>query len=52
MGATVKVAAAQMAPVFMDREATVDKICGLILEAGALRAGFLLEFQVFFCCLK
>ena len=35
MGATVKVAAAQMAPVFMDREATVDKICGLILEAGA-----------------
>lgn len=34
MGATVKVAAAQMAPVFMNREATVDKICGLILEAG------------------
>jgi aliphatic nitrilase len=34
MGTTVKVAAAQMAPVFMDREATVDKICELILEAG------------------
>lgn len=38
MGVTVKVAAAQMAPVFMNREATVDKICGLILEAGAAGA--------------
>lgn len=30
----VKVAAAQVAPVFMDREATVDKACRTIEEAG------------------
>ena len=33
----VKVAAAQVAPVFMDKEATVDKACRTIAEAG--RAG-------------
>jgi nitrilase len=30
----VKVAAAQVAPVFMDREATIDKACKAIEEAG------------------
>ncbi len=38
METMVKVAAVQMAPVFMDREATVDKICGLIHEAGVAGA--------------
>jgi nitrilase len=33
----VKVAAAQVAPVFMDKEATIDKACRTIAEAG--RAG-------------
>ncbi len=35
MATTIKVAAAQMAPVFMNRDATVDKICRLIAAAGA-----------------
>jgi len=38
MNAKIKVAAAQLAPVFLDREATVAKACAAIAEAGAAGA--------------
>jgi nitrilase len=38
MNATIRVAAAQFAPVFLDREATIAKACRVIAEAGAAGA--------------
>jgi hypothetical protein len=35
MGATVRAAAAQLAPVLWDRDATMEKVCRAIREAGA-----------------
>ena len=42
-----KVAAAQAAPVFMDREATVEKACDLIAQAGREGARLILLPEVF-----
>jgi len=40
MGRTIRAAAAQLAPVFLNREATVEKVCRNILEAGKNGAQF------------
>jgi len=43
----VKVAAAQVAPVFMDREATIDKACKVIEEAGKADAKLVVFSETF-----
>ncbi len=43
----VKVAAAQVSPVFMDKEATVDKACNAIEEAGRNGAQLILFAETF-----
>ena len=48
MGAkVVKVCAAHVAPVWLDREATVEKACGLIAEAGRAGAELVVFPEVF-----
>jgi nitrilase len=41
MALSIKVAAAQLAPVFFDRDASVEKACDAILEAGRNGAGLI-----------
>ncbi|UCD45862.1 MAG: hypothetical protein JSV27_05095 [Candidatus Bathyarchaeota archaeon] len=43
----VKVTAAQVAPVFMDKEATVDKACRTIVETGKAGAEFVVFSETF-----
>jgi len=43
----VKVAAAQVSPIFMDREATVDKACRVIEEAGRAGARLIVFSETF-----
>ncbi|KON31240.1 hypothetical protein AC482_01450 [miscellaneous Crenarchaeota group-15 archaeon DG-45] len=43
----VKVAAAQVAPVFMDKEATIDKACRAIEEAGRAGARLIVFSETF-----
>lgn len=43
----VKVAAAQVAPVFMDKEATIDKACRTIAEAGRAGAKLIVFSETF-----
>lgn len=44
---TVRVAAVQAAPVFLDREATVDKVVGLVEKAAAGGAGLVVFPETF-----
>lgn len=44
---TFKIATVQSAPVFMDREATVEKICELIAEAAQESAGLVVFPEAF-----
>src|SRR5213079_2316182 len=44
---SVRAAAVQATPVFLDREATVDKACSLIKEAGTAGAGLIVFPETF-----
>jgi nitrilase len=45
--ASVKAAAVQATPVFLDRDATVDKVCALIKQAAAEGAGLIVFPETF-----
>jgi nitrilase len=47
MSDTVRAAAVQATPVFLDRDATVEKACGLIKEAAAAGAGLIVFPETF-----
>ena len=47
MGGTFIAAAAQLAPVFLDRDATVDKACAAIREAGRVGARLIVFPETF-----
>lgn len=47
MNSEIKIAAAQLSPVFLDRERTVDKVCNAIAEAGKNGASLIVFPEAF-----